>query len=53
MCDLVISNSEGGLWILPISLHALSACPDDTIHIDALGLNKESRVCFNLSSPTL
>lgn len=51
MCDLVISNNKGGLWVLPLNLHALSACPDDIITIEAKGLNKEAHVAFNLSSP--
>lgn len=50
MCELVISNNEGGLWVLPLNLHALSAYPDDTITIEAIGLNKESHVTFKLSS---
>lgn len=52
VCDLVISNNGGGLWVLPLNLRALSAYPDDTIIIEAVGLNKESHVSFKLSSPT-
>ncbi len=52
MCELIISNTEGGLWVLPLTLRALSAYPDDTITIEANGLNKESHVSFKLSSPT-
>lgn len=52
MCDLEISNNKGGVWVLPLYVHALSATPDDTIVIEANGLNKEAHVSFTLSSPT-
>ena len=53
VCDLSIYNDNGGLWVLPISLHALSAFPDDIITIEAVGLNKEAQVGFRLSSKTM
>lgn len=52
ICDLMISNNKGGVWVLPLNLHALSASPDDTIIIEGIGLNREAHVSFQLSSPT-
>lgn len=51
MCDLEIANNKGGLWVLPLNVCASSASPDDTIVIEANGLDKEAHVTFTLSSP--
>ena len=53
MCDLTIRSSKGGVWILPLNFHAIAPSPDDVITIEAVGLNKEARVTFRLSSTTM
>lgn len=51
-CDvnLVIVNSSGGNWNYPLRFVSLDAPPDDTIVIEAVGLNQESIVGFRLNS---
>ena len=48
--ELVVQNEEGGLWRFPLQFNATEPEPDDTIYIEAAGLNKESSVGFRLNS---
>ena len=47
---LVISAGSGGVWKFPISFLATEAEVDDTITVEAVGLNKEAVVGFRLTS---
>ena len=47
---LVISAGSGGVWKFPIRFLATEAEVDDTITIEAVGLNKEAVVGFRLTS---
>lgn len=50
MVHLVISAGSGGVWKFPIRFLATEAEVDDTITIEAVGLNKEAVVGFRLNS---
>jgi hypothetical protein len=52
VCDahLIIVNPDGGHWKYPLRFVSLDAPPDDTIIIEAVGLNQESTVGFRLTS---
>jgi hypothetical protein len=47
---LVISAGSGGVWKFPIRFLATEAEVDDTITVEAVGLNKEAVVGFRLTS---
>merc|ERR1712178_20544 len=50
--QLLVKGATGGLWRFPLQFSASEPEPDDSIVIEAAGLNKESVVCFRLSSQT-
>jgi hypothetical protein len=50
MVYLVISAGSGGVWKFPIRFLATEAEVDDTITVEAAGLNKEAVVGFRLTS---
>lgn len=41
---------NGGKWKFPLCFISTEPEPDDVIPIEALGLNKESKVAFRLTS---
>ncbi|XP_048459067.1 cilia and flagella-associated protein 47-like [Rhincodon typus] len=49
---LKVQSATGGIWRFPLLLIATEPQVDDVINIEALGLNKESVVCFRLTSQT-
>ncbi|XP_078416576.1 cilia- and flagella-associated protein 47-like [Cetorhinus maximus] len=49
---LKVQSATGGIWNFPLLLIATEPQVDDVINIEALGLNKESMVCFRLTSQT-
>ncbi|NXO20417.1 CFA47 protein, partial [Cisticola juncidis] len=49
---IVVQCTAGGLWKFPLVLIATQPEVDDVINIEAVGLNKESTVGFNLTSQT-
>ncbi|XP_038658216.1 cilia- and flagella-associated protein 47-like isoform X3 [Scyliorhinus canicula] len=49
---LKIQAATGGIWRFPLLLIATEPQVDDVINIEAFGLNKESVVCFRLTSQT-
>lgn len=50
MVHLEIFSAEGGIWRFPIRLHATQTKADDSLVIEAKGLNKEACVAFRLNS---
>jgi len=48
--ELVVEGVHGGKWKFPLRFVSSEPEPDDIIHIEAAGLNKESMVSFRLSS---
>ncbi|XP_052708553.1 cilia and flagella-associated protein 47-like isoform X1 [Crassostrea angulata] len=48
--ELVVRAATGGLWRFPVKFVAAEPPVDDTITIEATGLNKESSVGFRLTS---
>ena len=48
--ELIVKASTGGIWRFPVKFIATEPEPDDTIIIEAAGLNKQSTVGFRLSS---
>lgn len=50
MCELQVTSPRGGVWLFPLHFSATKAPPDDTITIEAKGLNKESQLGFRLTS---
>jgi len=50
--ELLVQSALGGQWRFPLQFVATEAVPDDTIIIEAAGLNKESSVGFRLNSQT-
>ena len=53
-CDvmLVIKSATGGIWKFPVRFIASEPTPDDTITLEAAGLNKTSSVGIRLTSQT-
>ncbi|XP_067848879.1 cilia- and flagella-associated protein 47-like [Heptranchias perlo] len=49
---LKVQSATGGIWKFPLLLIATEPQVDDIINIEASGLNKESVVCFRLTSQT-
>ncbi|NXN15449.1 CFA47 protein, partial [Indicator maculatus] len=49
---LVVQCTTGGVWKFPMLFIAMEPEVDDVINIEAVGLNKESIVGFNLTSQT-
>ncbi|XP_078087998.1 cilia- and flagella-associated protein 47 [Mustelus asterias] len=49
---LKVQSATGGIWRFPLLLIATEPQVDDIINIEAFGLNKESVVCFRLTSQT-
>ncbi|XP_078264971.1 cilia- and flagella-associated protein 47-like [Rhinoraja longicauda] len=49
---LKVQSVTGGVWKFPLHLTATEPQVDDIINIEATGLNKESIVCFRLTSQT-
>ncbi|GCB68785.1 hypothetical protein scyTo_0015254, partial [Scyliorhinus torazame] len=49
---LRVQAATGGIWRFPLLLIATEPQVDDVINIEAFGLNKESVVCFRLTSQT-
>ena len=45
-----MKGNAGGVWKFPITVDVLESKPDDTIVIEAKGLNKETTVGFRLTS---
>ncbi len=52
MCEIHISNQEGGLWILPLQITTKMSITDDIITIESSGLHKTAQISFYLSSTT-
>ena len=48
--ELEVKGNAGGTWKFPITVDVLESKPDDTIVIEAQGLNKETTVGFRLTS---
>ncbi|CAH1800026.1 unnamed protein product [Owenia fusiformis] len=48
--QLLVQAATGGVWKFPVRFIATEPVPDDTIVIDAVGLNKQSSVGFRLNS---
>lgn len=46
----MVRAATGGLWRFPVKFVAAEPPVDDTITIEATGLNKESSVGFRLTS---
>lgn len=49
---LKVQSVTGGVWKFPLHLTAIEPHVDDIINIETTGLNKESIVCFRLTSQT-
>ncbi|KFZ62215.1 Putative uncharacterized protein CXorf30, partial [Antrostomus carolinensis] len=49
---LIVQHTTGGVWKFPMLFIATAPEVDDVINIEAVGLNKESIVGFNLTSQT-
>ncbi|XP_032888183.1 cilia- and flagella-associated protein 47 [Amblyraja radiata] len=49
---LKVQSVTGGVWKFPLHLTATEPQVDDIINIETTGLNKESIVCFRLTSQT-
>ncbi|XP_069746190.1 cilia- and flagella-associated protein 47-like isoform X2 [Narcine bancroftii] len=49
---LKVQSATGGVWKFPLLLTAIEPQIDDIINIETAGLNKESAVCFRLTSQT-
>ena len=48
--QLLVQSATGGIWRYPLHFKATEPEPDDTITIEAVGLDKQSSVGFRLSS---
>jgi len=48
--ELEVKGDAGGVWRFPITVDVLESKADDTIVIEAEGLNKETTVGFRLTS---
>ncbi|XP_072900577.1 cilia- and flagella-associated protein 47-like [Hemitrygon akajei] len=49
---LKVQSATGGVWKFPLLFTATEPQVDDIINIETIGLNKESVVCFRLTSQT-
>ena len=49
--ELVVKGSTGGLWRFPLCFIATQPNPDDTVTIEAIGLNKEAAIGFKMYTP--
>ena len=50
LVHLILTAGSGGVWKFPIRFLATEAEVDDTITVEAVGLNKEAVVGFRLTS---
>lgn len=52
LVQLIVTSTHGGDWKFPIRFTSTEPISDDVITIKSIGLNKESKVAFRLSSQT-